>query len=95
MGDDEVLAQTSSREASERISVRKEWNFLLRTFIRLTDEALALRLRIEPQLASCGSMEIDRHFSNITFDGFFESMVDLSPHMRKGRELLHSWRRNQ
>lgn len=71
LGDDEVLAQTSSREASERISVRKEWNFLLRTFIHLTDEVLALRPRTEPQLASCLSMEIDRHVSNITLDGFF------------------------
>ncbi|KNG87290.1 hypothetical protein ANOM_004949 [Aspergillus nomiae NRRL 13137] len=95
LGDDEVLTQTTSRGERESISVRKEWSFLLRTFIRLTDEALALRLRIEPHLASSGSVEIDRHASNITLDGFFESMVDLAPHMHKARELLHNWRRSQ
>jgi hypothetical protein len=95
LNDEAVLAQASSRGESERTSIRKEWTCLLRTFIHLTHEALALRLRLEPQLASSGSVEIDRHASNITLDGVFESMVDLAPHMHKARELLHSWRKNQ
>ncbi|KAH8703489.1 hypothetical protein BGW36DRAFT_287786 [Talaromyces proteolyticus] len=95
LGDEQVLAQASSRGLSERSSVRKEWTRLLCTFIRLTDEALALRLRLEPQLASSCSVEIDRLASSLIADGLSESAVDLAPHMRKARELLHSWRKNQ
>ncbi|KAL4875784.1 hypothetical protein BJY04DRAFT_211006 [Aspergillus karnatakaensis] len=88
-------ARAPPGDDSERLSVRQEWTRILCTFLRLTDEALALRLRLEPQLASSCCVEIDRLPSNLIADGFSENTVDLAPHMRKARELLNSWRRSQ
>lgn len=93
--DEESLVQTSWRGTYEMISVRKEWASLLRTSIRLNDQALALRLRIEPQLTSGEFASIDPYTSSRISDRFFKRSIELVPHMRKARELLHGWRRSQ
>lgn len=93
--DEQLLEHTSSRGVTERMSLRLEWTRNLRTFIRLTDEALTLRLRMEPQLASNTNAGIDRISSALIADGFTEATVDLASHMCKARELLHGWRKSQ
>ncbi|KAL4744692.1 hypothetical protein BDW72DRAFT_208814 [Aspergillus terricola var. indicus] len=96
--DEQVLAHNSATVSTEKALARLEWTRLLCTFVHLTDEALALRLRLEPQFAGSCSVEIDRlyHlFTNSVNGGLSESTIDLAPHMRKARELLQSWRKNQ
>lgn len=93
LDEEQVLGHTDSRLA--RDSIRLGWIRILSTFVRLTDESLALRLRLEPHLANSSWMEVIDHLpSNLMADGVLESTVDLATHMRKARELLRSWRRN-
>ena len=93
--DEQILEHISSRGVTKRMSVRLEWTRNLRTFIRVTDEALALRLRLEPQLANNSFAGFDRISSALNADGFPEATVDLASHMCKARELLHGWRKSQ
>ncbi|PLB53334.1 hypothetical protein P170DRAFT_445109 [Aspergillus steynii IBT 23096] len=75
---------------------RLEWSRILCTFLCLTDEALALRLRLDPQLANTNWTEmVYRLPSTLTADGFSENAVDLAIHMRKARELLLAWRKSE
>ncbi|KAL4915272.1 hypothetical protein BDW62DRAFT_127496 [Aspergillus aurantiobrunneus] len=92
--DEQALAILSSN-LTERSFIRLEWTRLLSTFVRLTDEALALRLRLKPQLASGGSVEVGRVSSSLVADGLSESTIDLAAHMRNARELLQDWKKNQ
>lgn len=94
-GENETLRQTDSEESDERMRVQKEWKALLQNFIRLTDEGLALRLRVEPHFAGSGFKSIDHRSSELLSENIVKSTIDLAPHMRRARELLHSWRRNQ
>ncbi|GAM39031.1 hypothetical protein TCE0_034r10244 [Talaromyces pinophilus] len=93
LDEEQVLGHADSSLA--RDSIRLEWIHILSTFVRLTDESLALRLRLEPHLANGSWMEVIDHLpSSFMVDGVLESTVDLATHMRKARELLRSWRRH-
>ncbi|KAL4813115.1 hypothetical protein BDW67DRAFT_193044 [Aspergillus spinulosporus] len=96
--DEQGLVHDSATASTEKALAQLKWARLLGTFVLLTDEALALRLRLEPQFAGSCSVEVDRLYrlspSYVT-DGFFESTIDLALHMRKARELLQSWRKSQ
>lgn len=93
LDEEQLLGHTDSGLAKD--STRSEWIRILSTFVRLTDESLALRLRLEPQLANSSWMEVIDHLpSSLMVDGVLESTVDLATHMRKARELLRSWRRH-
>lgn len=73
-----------------------EWSRILCTYLCLTDEALALRLRLEPQLANINWTDmVYRLAPTLTTDGFLESTIDLATHMRKARELLLAWRKSE
>lgn len=96
--DEQSLGHDSATVTTEKALTRLEWARLLCTFVLLTDEALALRLRLEPQFAGSCSVGIDRLYRlspNSVNDGYSESTIDLALHMRKARELLQSWRKNQ
>ncbi|OJJ02287.1 hypothetical protein ASPVEDRAFT_83796 [Aspergillus versicolor CBS 583.65] len=77
-------------------SVHLDWPHILRTFLRITDESLSLRLRLESQLRGLRSVEIaDCLPSALAADGFWESTSDLATQMGKARDLLRSWRKSQ
>ncbi|KAL2808451.1 hypothetical protein BJX63DRAFT_35241 [Aspergillus granulosus] len=85
---------TQSR--AEGAALSYEWTRILRTFLRLTDESLALRLRLEPQLANGPGLDLADHIPSIMVgDAHWESGVELGIHMRKARELLRSWRKSE
>ncbi|KAL2845020.1 hypothetical protein BJY01DRAFT_183918 [Aspergillus pseudoustus] len=88
--DDQACGQT------EGFPLSQEWTRILRTFLRLTDESLALRLRLETQLANVSGMDLADHIpSSMVGDPHWESGVELGLHMRKARELLRSWRKSE
>ena len=73
-----------------------DWAHTLCTFLRITDESLSLRLRLEPQLRSLRLLEIaDCVSPALAADEFWESTVDLATQMGKARDLLRSWRKSQ
>lgn len=77
-------------------SVHLDWPHILCTFLRITDESLSLRLRLESQLRGLRSVEIaDCLPSALAADGFWESTTDLATQMGKARDLLRSWRKSQ
>ncbi|RDW86628.1 Zn(II)2Cys6 transcription factor domain-containing protein [Aspergillus mulundensis] len=78
----------------EGSALSQEWTRILRTFIRLADESLALRLRLEPQLAG-GHGVADHIPTSMVGDAHWESGVELGIHMCKARELLRSWRKSE
>lgn len=81
-------------ETAEDAAPPLEWNRILCTFIRLTDENLALRLRIEPQLTGRRYNDVIGELPrSLTVDGFWESAMDPADHASKARELLRNWRR--
>ncbi|KAL4901259.1 hypothetical protein BDW74DRAFT_187735 [Aspergillus multicolor] len=87
--------QTGTAEGS---ALSQEWTRILRTFLRLADESLALRLRLEPQLQVqvAGSHDLADHIpTSMVDDAHWESAVELGVHMSKARELLRSWRRTE
>ncbi|RAH75416.1 Zn(II)2Cys6 transcription factor [Aspergillus aculeatinus CBS 121060] len=90
-----VVDSTPSRGASQPPPARLEWIRNLRTFIRLTDEALTLRLRTEPQLSSSSSAEIDCASAPLVADGCAGPTIELASHMCQARDLLRSWRKSQ
>ncbi|EDP56967.1 conserved hypothetical protein [Aspergillus fumigatus A1163] len=94
---EQVLAQPRSAGAALKNSaIGLEWSRILYTFLCLTDEALALRLRLEPQLASTNWTEMVYSLPpSLMGDGFLESAVDLTINMRKARELLLAWRKSE
>ncbi|KAJ0422895.1 hypothetical protein BJY00DRAFT_310497 [Aspergillus carlsbadensis] len=83
-----------THEATPGAALNHEWTRILRTFLRLTDESLALRLRLEPQLSNAQDLA-DHIPSNMVGDPHWESGVELGIHMRKARELLRSWRKGE
>jgi hypothetical protein len=83
-----------THDQTEASALKHEWTRILRTFLRLTDESLALRLRLEPQLPSAQDLA-DHIPSSMVGDSHWESGVELGMHMRKARELLRSWRKSE
>ncbi|RAL12624.1 uncharacterized protein BO97DRAFT_477671 [Aspergillus homomorphus CBS 101889] len=86
--------ETTSRTGVTPLS--HEWARILRTFLPLIDEGLALRLRLEPQLALGPGPDLTGHMpSSMAGDAHWESAVELGAHIRKARELLRSWRKSE
>ncbi|KAL3487602.1 hypothetical protein BJX62DRAFT_253876 [Aspergillus germanicus] len=81
-------------DQTEASALKHEWTRILRTFLRLTDESLALRLRLEPQLSNAQDLA-DHIPTSMVGDSHWESAVELGIHMRKARELLRSWRKSE
>ncbi|KAH2295407.1 hypothetical protein KXW82_008460 [Aspergillus fumigatus] len=94
---EQVLARPrSAGTALKNSAIGLEWSRILYTFLCLTDEALALRLRLEPLLASTNWTEMVYSLPpSLMGDGFLESAVDLTINMRKARELLLAWRKSE
>ncbi|KAL3458090.1 hypothetical protein BJX64DRAFT_235303, partial [Aspergillus heterothallicus] len=83
-------------DQAEASGLNHEWRRIIRTFLRVTDEGLALRLRLEPQLSSGPGLDLADYIpSSMVGDTHWESGVELGIHMRKARELLRSWRKSE
>ncbi|KAL3477416.1 hypothetical protein BJX99DRAFT_269823 [Aspergillus californicus] len=93
--DEEQPTSTALRNQSDSTTLNLEWTRSLRTFLRLTDASLALRLRLEPQLAGGRGLEmVDYIPPTLAADALWESAIELATYMHKARELLRGWRKS-